>query len=281
MALLRVATLCRLALRTPLAAARLLSSAAGGELPDEDKPRRREDSEALRHESTLRPPSDRAPPASHERTLRPPAARPVPAPPGVGFSPPRPSREQLQLNRALTTCATVNDVLDLVAARWAPKNCVIVSTALSFIARLAGKREPALWLKDDERFRQLLRGALLLMEREEMDAQGFSNLLYACGQLGVAPPQSWLRAYWKRSAALIEGFVPQALSNTIYACGQLGVTPPDEWLGRYWHASASKLDDFVPQALSNTIYACGLLGITPPDDWLQRFWPACALKLGA
>jgi hypothetical protein len=266
MALLaRAATLCRLALRTPWAAVRLLSSTAGGELPPgEDKPGRRVDLEALRRERAQRPPS-----------IRPPAALP-----GVGFSPPRPSREQLQLNRALTTCGSIDEVLDLVAARWALMNCVIVSTALSVIARLAGKHEPALWLKDDERFRQLLRSALLLMERQEMDAQGFSNILYACGQLGTAPPTSWFRAYWNRSAAVIGDFVPQALSNMVYACGQLGITPSVVWLDCYWHASALKLGDFDPQGLSNTLYACGQLGISPPADWLERYWHACALKLG-
>jgi hypothetical protein len=264
MALLRTAGLCRLALRTHWAAVRLLSSAAGGEpSAGEAPPGRRVDLEALRR----------------ERTLRPPAAWPVPASPEVGFSPSRPSREQVQLNRALTTCDDVNDVLDLVVARWPLLNCVTVSTALSVIARLLGKREPALWLKDDERFRQLMRGALLLFERQEMDAQGFSNVFYACGQLGIVPPKSWLRVYWERSPSVIGAFKPQELSNTIYACGQLGITPPADWLERFWHASAVKLGDFVPQALSNTLYACGLLGLAPPADWLGRFWHASALKL--
>ena len=63
MALLRAATLCRLALRTQWAAVRLLSSASGGGEPSdgEDK-RRRDDLAALRRERALRPADARQPP---------------------------------------------------------------------------------------------------------------------------------------------------------------------------------------------------------------------------
>ena len=269
MALLRAAGLCRLALRAQWASLRLLSSAAGGELPAaEDKPGRRVNLEALRQDRSLRPPSDRTP-----------AARPVAMLPEAGFAP-RPTQEQRQLNQELITCTAIDDVLDLVASRWAIVNCVTLSTALSVIARLAGKREPALWLKDDKRFRLLMRGALTLMERQEMSARCFSNMLYACGQLGVAAPTSWLRVYWERSAAVIDDFKPQHFSNTLYACGQLGLTLSDYWLERFWHASAAKLGDFKPQELSNTIYACRQLHIAPPEYWLARFWHASAATLG-
>jgi hypothetical protein len=264
MALLRAAGLCRFALRTPWAAVRLLSSAAGGELPAQ----RQVALEALRRERALRPPADRLP-----------AALPVTASLQTGFAA-RSSYEQRQLNKSLATCATVDEVLDLVAARMAIVDCVTVSTTLLVIARLTGKREPALWLKDDKRFRQLMRSALSLIERQEMDAQGFSNMLYACGQLGIVPPKSWLLVFWDRSTAVIGNFKPQELSNTIYACGQLAVVPPPEWLQRYWHASAAKVGVFTPQALSNTLYACGQLSITPPADWLPRFWHASAAALG-
>jgi hypothetical protein len=264
MALLRASGLFRLALRTPWASLRLLSAAAaGGESSaGEDTPGRRVDLEALRRERALRPPSERVPPA----------------PPRKVNSTPKPSREQLQLNKAVTDADDVDDVLALVASRWAIVNGVTLSTALSVIARLAGKREPALWLKDDKRFRLLLRGALSLMERQELGARSFSNMLYACGQLGIAPPKSWLLVYWKRSAAVIDDFNPQELSNMIYACGQLSVSPPEDWLGCFWRASAEKLDDFIPQNLSNTIYACGVLAIKPPADWLERYWLVSALK---
>ena len=108
-----------------------------------------------------------------------------------------------------------------------------------------------------------------------------SNTLYACGQLGITPPDDWLPRFWHASAAKLGDFKPQELSNTLYACGQLGITPPAAWLVRFWPASASKLGEFEPQALSNTLYACGQLGLTPPPDyWLPRFWHASAVIFG-
>ena len=266
MALSRAAGLCRLALRTQWAAVRLLTSvAAGGEPPaDASKPGRVIDREALRRERALRPPDDPALPASSRKA----------------FSAPRPSYEQVKLNKAISCSSTVDEVLDLASARPALLNCVIVSTALHRVAKLVGKSEPALWLKEDARFKQLMRNARSLVERGAMDAQGFSNMLYACGQVGIAPPSSWLNAYWENSALVLGEFVEQALSNTLYACGQLGITPPNHWLHRYWGASAAKLGGFIPQDLCNTMYACGQLGITPPSKWLQSFWRASALKMG-
>ena len=265
MALSRAAGLCRFALRSQWACVRQVSSVtAGGEPPGgEDKPVRRVDREAQQRERVLRPPAEHTQPA---------------LPPTV-YSNSKPSYEQRQLNKAIKLSTSVDKVLDLVMARLGLLNCVIVSTALSVIAKLVGNREPALWLKEDERFRQLMRAARTLMEHGAMDAQGFSNMLYACGQLGIAPPSGWLHVYWGSSALVLTEFVPQAHSNTLYACGQLGLTPPAEWLQHFWHASALKLGEFNPQALSNTLYAYGQLGITPPADWLQRFWHASAFKL--
>ena len=262
MALLRTAGLCRLALRTQWACARLCSSVtAAGEAPrDGAKPGRLFDLEALRRER--RPLAEPAPP---RRVLS-----------GV-----KPSYEQVQLNKAITRCTSVDQVLDLAAAQPALLNGVIVSTALSVTARLMANREPARGLKADARFKQLLRAALALMESGQMDAQGFSNMLYALGQLGIAPPPSWLRAYFNCSAMVLGEFVPQALSNTMYSCGLLGIKPPDEWLRYFWHIDASKMAMSVPQDFSNTMYACGQLGVMPAPDWLQRFWHASALKISA
>jgi hypothetical protein len=109
--------------------------------------------------------------------------------------------------------------------------------------------------------------------------QNLSNTLYACGQLGLTPPDYWLPRFWHASAATLGDFVPQALSNTLYACGQLGIAPPADWLERFWHASAVKLSEFDPQGFSNTLYACGQLSITPPADWLECFSSACEQTL--
>ena len=266
MALSRTTGLCRLALRTQWACAHLLSSVAAGDEPagDEDKPGRRVDLTALRRERALRPLAERtqpAPPRKASRTLK-------------------SSYEQVQLNKAIRDSTSVESVLEIAAARPALLDRVGASSALSKIAKLFGSREPALWLKEDERFKQLLKAACSLMEREVMDAQGFSNMLYACGQLGIAPPSSWLRVYWDNSALVLVEFKPQELSNTLYACAQLDITPPSEWLQRYWHASASKLGDFIPQTMSNTLYACGQLCLTPPAAWLKRYWDANTLMLG-
>jgi hypothetical protein len=265
MALLRAAGLCRLALRTQWSPVRLLS-AAGGEPPGGEQ----DDAlGALRHERALRPPSN-----------RPPAARQVLASSQAGLAAWSASHELRERNKAIATCATVDEVLDLVAARWALVDCVTVSTALSVIARRRDKREPALWLKGDERFRQLMRCALSLMERQQMDAQGYSNTLYSCGQLGIAPPTRWLRVYWESSAAVFRDFNPQNLSNTLFACWQLDTTPPADWLDGFWLASAATLGEWNAQDFCQTLYACGQLGVTPPDFWLVRFWEASAAKLG-
>ena len=228
MALLRAAGLCRLALRTPWAAARLLSAAAGGELPDEDKPGRRVDLEALRR----------------ERALRPAAARQPASPAGPGRRLVAPTREQLQLNKDIQACASGKDVLALVSLRLAVMNEVNVATALSTLARRASKSKAGS-LNGDARLRQLIGAAASCFGR--MEAQEFSNSLYACGQLGITPSADWLQRFWEASASKFDDFVPQALSNTLYACGQLGITPPADWLERYWHASAVQLGNLIPQ----------------------------------
>ena len=262
MALLRAAGLCRLALRAQWAVVRLLSSAAGGELPaGEEKPGRRVDLEALRQERALRSPSDcaRVSPARPRRRLV------------------APTREQLQLNKELQVCRSGEIVLALVSSRLAVLNEVNVATALMTLARRASKSEAAL-LCGDARFAQLMdavASCFLFMSSQEL-----SNTIYACGQLGTTPPADWLERFWHASASKLGEFIPQALSNTVYACGQLALVPPADWMQRYWHASALKLGDYDPQTYSNTLYACGQLSITPPADWLARFWHASAVKLG-
>ena len=191
----------------------------------------------------------------------------------------RATREQLELNKAIMQCASVDAVLDLFAAHAGVANGVNAATALLTVSRRRGPRETPAWLKSDQRFRQLLKTLRTLMSAELVDAQALSNALYACGQLGIAPPSSWMQTYWHASAALLGDFKPQNFSNTLYACGQLALTPPDDWLPRFWHVSASELGDFKPQELSNTLYACGKLSIMPPVDWLERFWLASAAKL--
>ena len=265
MALSRAAGLCRLALRTQWACVRLLSSvSAGDEAPgSEDKRGRLVDLEALRRERALRPPAERRPYA----------------PPRKMYSRPRATPEQLQLNADIGACATAESVLDLASARPALLNGVNVATALIKLAKIIGKGEPTLWLESDARFQQLLAAAVLLMKRKEMDERGFSNLVYACGQLGIVPPSNWLVVFWSSSFLVLHDFAPQGLSNTLYACGQLGVVPPADWLQRYWDAGALKLGEFKPQELSNTLYACGQLGITTPAEWLEPYWHASASKL--
>ena len=293
MALLRAAGLCRLALRTHWASLRLLSSAgAGGEPPaGEDKPGRRVDLEALRRERALRPPSDRARgpiargvragsagsargPRGVRSRAHHPAARVSPATPGRLVPP---TREQLQLNKELQTCASGEAVLALVSSRLAVLNEVNAATALMTLARRASISEAAS-LSGDARFAQLIDAAASRFGL--MAAQELSNTIYACGQLSIVPPADWLERYWHATASKLGEFKPQNFSNTVYACSQLGLEPPADWLERYWHASVEKLGDFKPQELGNMLYACGQLGITPPADWLPRFWHASAAMLG-
>ena len=183
MALSRAAGLCRLALRTQWAAVRLLSAVAvSGELPggDDVKPGRLIDTAALRRERALRPPAERTPPASPRNTR------------SILSSTP----EQRQLNKAISRTSSVDEVLDLALARRALLDHVGASSAFYVIAKLVGKGKPAQWLKEDARFKQLMRAASSLVERGAMDARGFANMLYACGQVGITPPSSWLIAYW-------------------------------------------------------------------------------------
>ena len=180
-ALWRAAGLCRLALRTQWTTTRLLSSvAAGGEPPSDDAKRGRfADLEALRRERALCPPPERT----------------QPAPPRDARSIPKPSYEQLLLNKNIVACGSAEAVLDLATARPAVLNGVIVPTALMKLAKLIGKGKPARWLENDARFQQLLAAAVALMERKEVGSQGFSNMLYACGQLGITPPVDWLQRF--------------------------------------------------------------------------------------
>ena len=263
MALSRAAGLCRLALRSQWAAVRLLSAVAAGEPfgGDDVKPGRLIDTAALRRERALRPPAERTPPAL----------------PFKAHSTPRPTPEQLQLNKVIGACASAEAVFDLVLSRLAVLNGVNAATALMTFSRLVTKDEASSWLSGDARFAQLLSAAASRFG--QMGPQELSNALYACGQLGITPPDDWLQCLWRANGPKLPDFVPQGLSNTLYACGQLGITPPVDWLQRYWHHSALRLGDFREQDLSNTLYACGQLGITPPDHWLQGYWQACALKL--
>ena len=264
MALARAAGLYRVALRTQWEAVRVLShAAAGGELPAGEQTAQGDDLEMARRDRPLRPPA--APSAPAPRVHR---SEPL----GVSF----PSREQVALNKALTACGTVSGVLALVAERVDVLNCVNVSTALLAIQRRRSELETAEWLKGDPRFRSILKVARRQMERDAMDTQALSNVLYVCGELGTKPPPSWMAVYWDASAVALESFVPQALSNTLYACHKLELTPPPGWLARYWEACAAKVGEFNAQDCSNTVYACGQLGIRPPDFWLERFWVSSA-----
>ena len=193
----------------------------------------------------------------------------------------RASLEQLQLNEDIQACASAEAVLDLATARPVLLNGVNVATALMKLAKLVGKDEPAQWLESDARFQQLLIAAIPLMARKEVDAYGFTNLIYACGQLGIVPSATWLAAFWGISLSLLDGFMPQGLSTTLFACGNLIIMPPPDWLGRFWHASGSKLRKFNEQDLTNTVYACARLGITPPADWLQQFWSVSSSAIDA
>ena len=238
MALSRAVGVCRLALRTQWAVVRQLGSAASGDpLGDDEKRGRLVDLEALRRERAPRPPTERT----------------QPAPPRKVFGVPRPTPEQLELNKNIGASASAEAVLDLATARPALLNGLNVCTALMKIAKLVGKGKPAQWLENDARFQQLLAAAVPSMERKEVDAYGFTNLIYACRQLDIVPPDSWLESFWRASGPKLCEFVPQGFSNTLYACGQLNVTPPHDWLGSYWHASTPKLCEFTEQALSNTL----------------------------
>ena len=264
MALSRAAGLCRLALRTQWAATRLLSTAASGiEEPDVVDGLRPERSDLAAVDTPRR---DRGSAASgseqpagverlrHDRGHE--ASRPAL---GVAV----PTREQVQLNKTLTACGTVDGVLDLMTEHVSRLNCVNVSTALLAIQRRRSERETAEWLKGDARFRQLLKVARRQMEGDAMDAQALSNVLYVCGELGTRPPPSWLTVYWDASGAALPDMVPQALSNTLYAMQKMQVMPPPGWLERYWEASIVKLPEFNAQDCSNTMYSAGQLVRAP------------------
>ena len=262
MALSRAAGLCRLALRTRWAAVRLLSTVGADGAPSCDVSRGQLiDWEALRRQRTQRPPTQASEPRNEGKMSK-------------------PSYKQVQLNKSIQEYVSAEAVLDLTSARPALLNGVNVPTALMTIAKVVGKGEPAQWLETDARFRQLLDAAVPLMMRDEVNAHGYANLLYACGQLGIMPSSTWLAFFWSASFTALHDFVPQGLSNTLYACRQLAITPPADWLQRFWDASAVKLGEFKPQALSNTLYASAQPGNVPPADWLLRFWDASALKLG-
>ena len=242
MALSRAAGLCRLALRAQWTTTRLLSAVAAGDAPSggDSEPGRSTDLAALRR----------------ERALRPPAERTQPAPPRKLRSTSTPSYEQLQLNKDIQACTSAEAVLDLATACSALWNGVIVATALMRIAKVTGKGEPTQRPESDARFQQLLAAAVLLMERKEVDAYGFANLLYACGQLRILPPDNWLESFWRASGPKLGEFTTQGLSNTFYACGQLGITPPPFWSRRFWDASALKLEDLIAQGLSIPLHTC-------------------------
>ena len=262
MALSRASGLCRLALRTPWAAARLLSSAAGGERPSgEDKRGRRVDLDALRRERALRSPSERTEPASPARKV---------------YRTAKPSLEQMQLNQEIQACGSVEDVLALVGSRFAQLSVVNITTALITLSRRASRTAGAR-LQGDTRFAQLLAAAESLFA--SMESRGLSNTLYACGQLRVSPPDGWLQRFWEASGPRLGEFKTVELNIALYACSQLGVTPPPDWLPRFWLASASKMGEFKPQELSNMVYACGQLGVVPPSDWLQHLWAESGSRL--
>ena len=305
MALLRAASLCRLALRTQWAPVRLLSTVAVAEPPGDDGgPERRYDTDALRG----------------QRSQRPQAERRLVVPPPLRCTLPKSMDAERRLHRHLMdVSATVDEVLGHATAHLALLDQFGVLTALWAIVKLVAKGDqPAHWLETDERFLQVLHASRRLMLRGEMDWRGYSFMLPALGQLGVKPPLNWRYEFWHRGALLMGEYPPGALSNMLCACGQLGIyptnnwrhrfwrafiprmtrltphqmcsvwraseqldcMPPDPWSDRFWRFTISQLDKLRPQDFSGVLHACGKLQARPPDEWLHHYWIASGQQLG-
>ena len=306
MALLRAASLCRLALRTQWAPVRLLSTVAVAEPPGDDGgPERRFDTDAPRW----------------QRSQRPEAERRLFVPPPLKHRLPKSMDAERRLHRHLMdVSATVDEVLGHATAHLALLDQFGVLTALWAIVKLVAKGDqPAHWLVKDERFLQVLNASrLLMLRRGEMDALGYSFILRALGQLGVKPPLNWRNDFWHRSALLMGEYSPEALCNMLCACGQIVMYPTNRWWQRFWSALISKMTRFTPhqmcsvwraceqldcrphyvwsdrfwrftisqlgklrpQHFSEVLHACGKLQVTPPDEWLHHFWIASGQQLG-
>jgi hypothetical protein len=106
-----------------------------------------------------------------------------------------------------------------------------------------------------------------------------SNIIYACGQIKVKPPQNWLERFFAVSKNALEKFNSQDFFTTFYGFSQFDIKPTQEWLSMFWEVSQRKLRKFKCQELSGTFYACGKLEIQPEDGWMEAFWSVSQGKL--
>jgi len=268
MALSRATSLCRLALRTQWAPARLLCAvAAVAEPPSDDARRERHyNTEELRWQRTQRVQ------AQHLQFV----------PPELVYRVPKSEDEaHKQHRRDMSGSSSVEELLGHATAGLDLLDQYGVLTMLWTLVKLNAKGdEPAQWWKTDERYLQVLRGSTSLMERSLVDAQSYSFILRAFGTMEVAPPPSWMRVFWERSALLMGEYTPAALCNMLCACGQLGLKPPSNWRRRYWNSSALKVGKLRPREMGSVWRASEQLDCTPRDYWVQRFWRHSVPKLG-
>jgi hypothetical protein len=169
------------------------------------------------------------------------------------------------ITREITECNSVPELETVFIEHSSSFSYINAAAAITKYAKLRGSsiRSPffgnlaAVWLK----------------VLPEMDAQGGSNVLWACGKLGSAQHPVWAET-WQAfiecvaknlSADQAAGVKPQALSNAMYACAKLRKQPqPDELLLLVEaFAHPDMLAAANPQDTANVIWSLGLLSVTP------------------
>jgi hypothetical protein len=77
--------------------------------------------------------------------------------------------------------------------------------------------------------------------------------------------KSWIAAALPK----IDRFNPQDLSNTIQGFANLGIVPPEKFLKRFYGRAENERDRFTPQQSASTLRSSAILGVVPPEKFLD------------
>jgi len=111
-----------------------------------------------------------------------------------------------------------------------------------------------------------------------MQAQGFSNIVWALARMGHAPSPAWLSHYFSCSSKQLYTFRPQHLATVMWALARFGAQPDGEWLARFWELSLRGMPRFTMRDLANTAWALANLDLRPDDAWTQALLAEVAAR---
>ena len=80
-----------------------------------------------------------------------------------------------------------------------------------------------------------------------------------------------------RQQQQLQGFGPQDFGNALWAHGNRGWQPSDTWMAGFWEGSRSQLEHAGVQELANMLWAAAKLRRRPDREWV-RLWLSCMVR---